>query len=157
MARGALHTPRSWLTPLNSARREVLRFRSDEERVRSFGCALDGLRAQLAEGGWQEVLARLAPEQRARWYLSQLEKFRNVALRGRLRYLNHRLAYRAETHLFPGLGRAQAARIAPRVFAICHAHGVSYESRQVSTLLRRWKISELVAPAHAWLRKLQTR
>lgn len=76
------------------------------------------------------MLARLTAEERARWYITQVQTFRNIELRGVLKYLNGKLAYRVEQHLFPGLARVQASRIAPSVSAICYAHGVRYQTRR---------------------------
>lgn len=156
MPRTPLRTPASWRSPLNSARREVLRFPSDEARVRSFGHALDQLRAQLTREGWSKG-ARLTSDERARWYISQLERFRNIELRGALRFLNRTLSHRAETHIFGGLSRSELSRIAPRVSSVCYVHGVRYRSHQISAVFPSDAGSKLVAVARHWLRKLGAR
>ncbi len=157
MPRASLRTPISWLSPLNSARREVRHFASEEERIRSFGGAIDELHAQLVDDVWPRALRRLAPDERARWYLEQVERFRNIELRGALKYLNRRLSYRVEKHLFPGLSRVEASRVASRVSAICYTHGVRHQSRRVWTLLRGWEADGLLALPRSLARKIRAR
>jgi NADPH-dependent stearoyl-CoA 9-desaturase len=68
------------------------------------------------------------PENRAHWYVMQVEGARDVELPNVLSVLAGGLDLQIEHHLFPRLPPNRLREIAPRVRAICEAHGVHYRS-----------------------------
>jgi fatty acid desaturase len=82
------------------------------------------------------------PASRAEWYALQVEGSRDVELPGVLSVLCGALDKQIEHHLFPRLPPNRLREIAPRVRAICEAHGVRYRSDSWPRTLRS-VVSEL--------------
>jgi linoleoyl-CoA desaturase len=75
-------------------------------------------------------------ESRAHWYVMQVESARDLELPDFLRLLAGGLDRQIEHHLFPRLPPNRLRAIAPRVRALCAAHGVDYRSDSLSRSLR---------------------
>jgi hypothetical protein len=134
-------SPGTWISPLNSERRKTRTFSSDRERLRSFGTAIDVLREEMDSGfrahphASRDGTAYL----RARGYLAQVTRQRNVTLMGALRLLRFRKGPMIEQRLFPELAREQARLVAPHLRAICREHGVPYRTGEPwSTAVRKY-------------------
>jgi linoleoyl-CoA desaturase len=76
------------------------------------------------------------PECRAHWYVMQVEAARDVELPNVLSILAGGLDLQIEHHLFPRLPPNRLREIAPRLRAICEAHGVRYRSASWPQTLR---------------------
>jgi fatty acid desaturase len=94
------------------------------------------------------------PRSRAHWYVLQAEAARDVQLPKPLSILAGALDKQIEHHLFPRLPPNRLREIAPRVQAICEAHGVRYVSdgwpqtlRAVFAELRRLAAPEAASAA----------
>jgi linoleoyl-CoA desaturase len=68
------------------------------------------------------------PASRAEWYAMQVEGSRDVEVPGLVSVLCGALDKQIEHHLFPRLPPNRLREIAPRVRAICAAHGVHYRT-----------------------------
>lgn len=68
------------------------------------------------------------PASRAHWYVMQAEGARDVEVPTAVSILCGALDRQIEHHLFPRLPPQRLREIAPRVRAICEAHGVSYRT-----------------------------
>ena len=68
------------------------------------------------------------PETRAHWYVLQAEAARDVDVSERVSVLCGALDKQIEHHLFPRLPPNRLRQIAPRVRAICAAHGVEHRT-----------------------------
>jgi NADPH-dependent stearoyl-CoA 9-desaturase len=66
---------------------------------------------------------------RARWYIMQVEAARNIEVPHLVSILCGGLDRQIEHHLFPRLPPNRLREIAPRVRAVCEAHGVRYLSK----------------------------
>ncbi len=73
---------------------------------------------------------------RARWYVMQAEAARNIEVPTAVSILFGGLDYQIEHHLFPRLPPNRLREIAPRVRAVCEAHGVRYLSKGAPETLR---------------------
>jgi fatty acid desaturase len=78
--------------------------------------------------GTREFAPDTQAEDRAHWYAMQAEAARDVKLPKPLSILSGALDYQIEHHLFPRMPPNRLRQIAPRVRAICEAHGVRYRS-----------------------------
>jgi NADPH-dependent stearoyl-CoA 9-desaturase len=80
------------------------------------------------------------PASRAEWYALQVEGSRDVEVPALVSVLCGALDKQIEHHLFPRLPPNRLREIAPRVRAICEAHGVRYRSdswpRTLGSVLR---------------------
>jgi linoleoyl-CoA desaturase len=76
------------------------------------------------------------PESRAHWYAMQVEAARDVDVPEPISILCGALDRQIEHHLFPRLPPNRLRQIAPRVRAICEAHGVRYRSETWPRALR---------------------
>jgi NADPH-dependent stearoyl-CoA 9-desaturase len=76
------------------------------------------------------------PASRAEWYAMQVEGSRDVELPELVSVLCGALDKQIEHHLFPRLPPNRLREIAPRVRAICEAHGVNYRSDSWPRTLR---------------------
>jgi NADPH-dependent stearoyl-CoA 9-desaturase len=76
------------------------------------------------------------PASRAHWYVMQAEAARDVQLPDWLSILCGALDLQIEHHLFPRLPPNRLRQIAPRVRALCEAHGVAYRSDSWPNTLR---------------------
>lgn len=85
---------------------------------------------------------------RAEWYAMQVEGSRDVEVPGLVSVLCGALDKQIEHHLFPRLPPNRLREIAPRVRAICRAHGVHYRSdswpRTLSSVFR--ELTRLSSP-----------
>ena len=92
------------------------------------------------------------PASRAEWYALQVEGSRDVELPALLSVLCGALDKQIEHHLFPRLPPNRLREIAPRVRAICEAHGVRYRSeswpRTLRSVVRELTRLRSRAPAH---------
>jgi linoleoyl-CoA desaturase len=95
---------------------------------------------------------------RAQWYKMQVEAARNVRVPHAISVLCGALDRQIEHHLFPRMPPNRLREIAPRVKAICEAHGVQYlEASWPSTLravlheLRRLGAPDAAGSCHAGL------
>jgi fatty acid desaturase len=75
-------------------------------------------------------------EDRAHWYVMQVESARHVEVPRFVSILSGALDCQIEHHLFPRLPPNRLRQIAPRVREICEAHGVRYASDTWSGSLR---------------------
>jgi linoleoyl-CoA desaturase len=66
---------------------------------------------------------------RARWYMMQVEAARNIEVPHLVSILCGGLDRQIEHHLFPRIPPNRLREIAPRVRAVCDAHGVRYLSK----------------------------
>jgi linoleoyl-CoA desaturase len=73
---------------------------------------------------------------RARWYAMQVEAARNIEVPHVVSILCGGLDRQIEHHLFPRLPPNRLREIAPRVRAVCEAHGVRYLSKGWLATLR---------------------
>jgi fatty acid desaturase len=76
------------------------------------------------------------PASRAEWYAMQVEGSRDVEVPELVSVLCGALDKQIEHHLFPRLPPNRLREIAPRVRAICEAHGVHYRSASWPRTLR---------------------
>jgi fatty acid desaturase len=76
------------------------------------------------------------PASRAEWYAMQVEGSRDVELPALVSVLCGALDKQIEHHLFPRMPPNRLREIAPRVRAICEAHGVHYRSASWPRTLR---------------------
>jgi linoleoyl-CoA desaturase len=76
------------------------------------------------------------PTSRAEWYAMQVEGSRDVEVPELVSVLCGALDKQIEHHLFPRLPPNRLREIAPRVRAICEAHGVRYRSASWPRTLR---------------------
>jgi len=73
---------------------------------------------------------------RARWYVMQVEAARNIEVPHLVSILCGGLDLQIEHHLFPRLPPNRLREIAPRVRAVCEAHGIRYLSKGWLSTLR---------------------
>ena len=78
--------------------------------------------------GADDYPAGTEPASRAHWYAMQVEAARDVEVPKVVSILCGALDLQIEHHLFPRLPPNRLREIAPRVRAICEAHGVNYRS-----------------------------
>ena len=85
---------------------------------------------------------------RARWYVMQVEAARNIEVPHLVSILCGGLDRQIEHHLFPRLPPNRLREIAPRVRAVCEAHGVRYLSKGWLSTLRdvRRELQHLSSP-----------
>jgi fatty acid desaturase len=85
---------------------------------------------------------------RARWYAMQVEGARNFEVPEWVSILCGGLNFQIEHHLFPRLPPNRLREIAPRVRAVCEAHGVHYRSERWGPTLRAVlrSLRELASP-----------
>jgi linoleoyl-CoA desaturase len=76
------------------------------------------------------------PPTRAHWYVMQVEAARDVRLPEWLSILCGALDLQIEHHLFPRLPPNRLRQIAPRVRALCEAHGVAHRTDSFPNALR---------------------
>jgi linoleoyl-CoA desaturase len=86
--------------------------------------------------GATDYPAGTEPASRAHWYAMQVEAARDVELPVPLSILCGALDLQIEHHLFPRMPPNRLREIAPRVRAICEAHGVRYRSAGFVSTLR---------------------
>ena len=86
--------------------------------------------------GAHDYPADTEPATRAHWYVMQVEAARDVQLPEWLSILCGALDLQIEHHLFPRLPPNRLRQIAPRVRAICEAHGVEYRTDSWPRTLR---------------------
>jgi fatty acid desaturase len=86
---------------------------------------------------------------RARWYVMQVEAAQNFEIPHALSVLCGALNFQIEHHLFPRLPPNRLRDIAPRVRAVCEAHGVRYQTAGWGRTLRSvlGRLRELASPA----------
>jgi len=86
--------------------------------------------------GAQDYPSDYDPQTRADWYVMQAEAARDVEVPHWLSILCGGLDLQIEHHLFPRLPPNRLREIAPRVRAICAAHGVEYRADSWPQTLR---------------------
>jgi fatty acid desaturase len=87
-------------------------------------------------------------QRKGRWYAMQVEAARNFEVSLPVSILCGALNLQIEHHLFPRLPPNRLRELAPRVRALCEAHGVKYRSASWGTTLRDvlGKLRELARP-----------
>ncbi len=87
---------------------------------------------------------------RARWYVMQAEGARDIDVPLTVSILCGALDRQIEHHLFPRLPPNRLREIAPRVRAVCEAHGVRYRSDTwPRTLVDVWRRLRTMSSKHA--------
>jgi linoleoyl-CoA desaturase len=86
--------------------------------------------------GARDYPAGTEPKNRAEWYALQVEAARDVEVPTFVSILCGALDKQIEHHLFPRIPPNRLREIAPRVRAICAAHGIRYRSAGWPTTLR---------------------
>lgn len=120
----ALAGPFAWKVLLGDAASELLRD------------LYAGATIYCGHVGAHEFPERTHARNRAEWYPMQVESSRDFEVGGLLATLCGGLERQIEHHLFPRLPPNRLREVAPRVRAICEAHGVRYRSASWPSVLR---------------------
>ena len=136
----ALTSPGTWSSPINSERRKTHGFSSDQERLRSFGTAIDVLR-EYVDAGFRALSPATRENTacaRARAYMAQIKTPSDFTLIGALRRFWRNEDAGIAARLFPDLAREQVRLMVPHLRAICHEHRVPYHTRAALDRRRRY-------------------